>query len=76
MSDIQPNKAVLVMTTDLQRKHTEILINEKKAEMEAIDLRIKNLESIDLKRLMYNKDIAQEELKDLEGKLKQLKNPK
>ena len=75
MSDISSNKSVIVMTSDLQKKHTEILINEKKAEMEAIDLRIKNLESIDLKRLKYNKDVADEELKDLEGKLKQLKNP-
>jgi len=51
MSDIQKNNSLIPMTSDLEKKHVQIQINEKKSLIRALGIRLDDLVNVEAKKL-------------------------
>ena len=65
MGDIQRNNSLIVMTTEMQKKHTRMLIREKENQIEALRLRIVYLKDVEIAKVDLQIDTLTEEIKEL-----------
>lgn len=68
MADIERKNHLINMDDELEKKHNEILINEKISQIEGLKLRLKDLETIEAKRLKLKIEILDKEIIILQAK--------